>query len=357
MCGIAGFYLIDPEGVDADQLLEEMLDEIEYRGGDACGFVAIGDKGVLEWQKAACDVVEFNAYRRRVPKGTRIVICHTRLATQGLAAFIENNHPIRRGPMYVIHNGHVTNDDELFKKAGRRRYGQVDSEAIAALLAQKDSLEATSSVMERIEGQAAIAAVDERNPNLLALARGNGSPLYTLVTRRVILFGSTLESVVRPHRKVIGSIKNNRAVAQPEGTTILVKDGHIQMSTFKPKVTTYGKSWLKRWESEPASTFISQSTEKVADYLDALDIEDDEADDKFSVLAEDLLRDSFAECDECDTWVHSEDMTTMDIGGEAAAVCATCFGEWDAIFKEDGEDINKYVLDHILPRENELDYR
>ena len=62
-----------------------------------------GEKGVLEWHRAACDVPDFTKYRRPVPKGTWTILAHTRYATQGLPAFIENNHPIRRGPFYVIH--------------------------------------------------------------------------------------------------------------------------------------------------------------------------------------------------------------------------------------------------------------
>src|SRR5262245_21635683 len=108
MCGIAGVYLRDPKlSVNLDALLDTMLDAIEHRGGDATGYLALNPEGVAEWHRAACDVPDFKKYRRPVPEGTRTILAHTRWATQGLPAFIENNHPIRRGPFYVIHNGHV----------------------------------------------------------------------------------------------------------------------------------------------------------------------------------------------------------------------------------------------------------
>ena len=125
MCGIAGVYLRDPDAkADLDGMLDTMLEEIEHRGGDATGFVALDAKGIAEWQKAACGSKEFCRYRRRVPKGTRTIMAHTRYATLGLPAFVENNHPLKRGAFVVIHNGHVNNHHQLFELADRKPYGK-----------------------------------------------------------------------------------------------------------------------------------------------------------------------------------------------------------------------------------------
>ena len=70
MCGIAGVYLRDESAkADLDAILDTMLDEIEHRGGDATGFVALGNEGVTEWQKAACEPRTSSATAARSRKG------------------------------------------------------------------------------------------------------------------------------------------------------------------------------------------------------------------------------------------------------------------------------------------------
>jgi asparagine synthetase B (glutamine-hydrolysing) len=243
MCGIAGVYLLDDSlKVNLDSMLDTMLDDIDHRGGDATGFVALSDEGVVEWQKAACDARDFAKGRRAVPKGTRTILAHTRWATQGLPAFMENNHPLKRGSFFAIHNGHVSNDHKLFELAGRDRYGQVDSEAVPARLASLGKLQALSIVMEEIEGGAAIAAVDEKHPKDLALARGYQSPLFVLRTKKIVLFGSTKETVENAYVKHVGALpKRAKIEAVKSGTMLFWKDGTLKRSTFKayspPKVT------------------------------------------------------------------------------------------------------------------------
>jgi len=236
MCGIAGVYLRDPEAkADLDGMLSTMLDEIEHRGGDATGFVAFGNEGVTEWQKAACDVRDFNKYRRLVPEGTRTILAHTRWATQGLPAFVENNHPLKRGSFFVIHNGHVSNDHKLFELAGRTRYGQVDSEAIPARFASLGKLGAAGQVMSEIVGAAAIAAVDEKAPADLVLARGYQSPLHVLVTKRYVLWGSTPATVKEAYEKHIGRLpRKTKIEAVKQGTVLHFKDGKLKRYSFKP---------------------------------------------------------------------------------------------------------------------------
>ncbi len=236
MCGIAGVYLRDPEAKgDLDAMLTTLLDCIEHRGEDATGFVAVGNEGVVEWQKAACGATEFNRYRRPVPKGTRTILAHTRWATLGLPAFVENNHPLRRGSFFVIHNGHVSNHHKLFELANRQPYGQVDSEGIAARFASLGKLSAAPKVMSEIEGAAAIAAVDERKPGDLLLAKGYSSPLFVLQTKRYVLWGSTKWTVEKAYRDHIGSLpKRAKIVELKPGTALHFVNGKVKSLKFKP---------------------------------------------------------------------------------------------------------------------------
>jgi hypothetical protein len=151
--------------------------------------------------------------------------------------------------MYVIHNGVVTNDDELFASTGRQRYGDVDSEAIAAVLSHAESLVPTDGVpgvrdaLGSIGGSAAIAAMDDRDGTVL-LARISGSPLCVLETRRLILFASTAAAIVNAHQAAVGSLgrKEGKVETIEEGQAILIQDGRASRFGFAPKpspVPTY----------------------------------------------------------------------------------------------------------------------
>jgi asparagine synthetase B (glutamine-hydrolysing) len=269
MCGIAGVYLRDESAkADLNAILDTMLDEIEHRGGDATGFVAVGNEGVTEWQKAACGAKDFIRNRRQIPKGSRTLLAHTRWATQGLPAFPENNHPLRRGSFFVIHNGHVNNDDQLFELAERERFGQVDSEAIAARLSSLGSLEKAAKLMTEIRGAAAIAAVDESKPGELLLARGHSSPLYVLIAKRYVLWGSTHMTVTEAYEAHIGRLpKKAKVRSLKEGTMLHFVNGTLTQSTFKPyKPPVYTKvlnstSW--GWDEVSTETRIDQAVEQL----------------------------------------------------------------------------------------------
>lgn len=254
MCGISGFLLRDPSfRVDRDALLTTLLDEIEMRGTHATGYVAIGGDGTLDWQKASCKASVFNLNRRRVPDSAQVVLGHTRWATQGLPSFMENNHPIKRGSFYVIHNGHVSNDTKLFANAERRPFGEVDSEAIVARLSSFGDLKFLGNVMEEIDGDAAVAAVDERDGSRLVLARGHSSPLWIYNGRRIVVFASTITAVTEAYEKHIGRIGEARLIEAEEGEMFVWKG---QTEFWKQeldlpkrwKITKWsGTSWGDDW--------------------------------------------------------------------------------------------------------------
>lgn len=249
MCGIAGFTVKRPERVTHAQmelLADNLLLGIENRGRDATGLVALSTSTPPVWQKASCDATSFIGHRRSLPSDTVTVILHTRYATQGLAAFPENNHPIRRGSFYIVHNGHLWNDKELFRTTKRKRVGQVDSEAIAAVLADAGELDQLATVvMPQLEGAAAVAAVDERHPGTLAIARGESSPLYYAESKSLVLFASTPEAITGAHKLAIGQSPATKWI--DEGHAILWSPG------AKPKRETFsvGFSFRADWFTHP----------------------------------------------------------------------------------------------------------
>lgn len=261
MCGIGLIHIRDMErgaGIDMDACLDALLTDLEWRGRDATGYAAITSGGFVQTQKASCEARTFIRHRHLLPVDTRTVIAHTRFATQGHHAFPENNHPVRRGHFYVVHNGHVVNDDALFVKAQRERFGEVDSEAIAAILAHHGSIDRARKAMAAVEGDAAIAALDDRHPADALLARGEGSPLYVLTTRRVIIAASSEDACEEAHRRGIGSLGRARARRIPEGTIIRIHNGTQTRDTyavpFRRALGWHG------WDTDPKQTTTTTTT-------------------------------------------------------------------------------------------------
>ena len=337
MCGIAGFYLRDPNfKIDREALLDSLLSSIDHRGKDATGFVAIGEDGDNEWQKASCDAETFIKYRRAVPETARVVLGHTRWATQGLPEFMENNHPIKRGPYYIIHNGHVSNDDELFKNAKRLAFGYVDSEAIAARLASMEDIARLNEVMEEIKGAAAVAAVDERDPASLVLARGSSSPLWVYNGRVIVIFASTKEAVTKAHKEQIGHISNRRLFEMNEGDQILWKGSEIHHSQFKFEQK---KTWS--W-SNPATAYQpSNGSEKAWRQAEYAFLDDDDDQDM--------------SCDSCNTPLRWNELTYRYSAKDqfTLGLCDECVELWDwnvigeaidAEYIDDDDEESKKVL-------------
>ena len=215
-----------------ENAIDQLLAAIDHRGGDATGFVAVGEDEI-SWQKASCNAFEFYKERRNIPWNTRSVLLHTRMATQGSAAFPENNHPVRRGSVYIVHNGHIYNDREVFKTMNRERYGQVDSEAIAALIA-KHGIMKTHKAMEEITGAAAIGVVDETRPGLMALARGSSSPLMFYRNEDMAVFASTKDAIKRAWTVLYGTAPKDKNIEDiGEGITLYL-DKTVSREKFKP---------------------------------------------------------------------------------------------------------------------------
>jgi glucosamine--fructose-6-phosphate aminotransferase (isomerizing) len=115
------------------------------------------------------------------------LIAHSRLVTNGTAALPANNQPVRWGPVTVVHNGIVVNDDALWAANPHlRRNAEVDTEVLAALLADRcaegaDPAAATADVFRRLRGAASIAWVDDARP-VVTLATNTGD-LHAVVDR------------------------------------------------------------------------------------------------------------------------------------------------------------------------------
>lgn len=228
MCGIAGFSISPRETCDVRRLAVELLKGIEYRGRDAAGAAWVDGNEDTWTQK---DNVPASKLLRSfdLTGDTKAAILHTRWATLGAPEEYANNHPVDVGGTIGVHNGVISNHREVFDGLGADRIGQVDSEAIFALLQYGPDVfhgAAPVDLLPLVAGSMAIAWLRPHapRPTTLRLARGAHSPLVVATTKNgSAVFASTRQVIVQATRKAGTSVKWMTDI--DEGTYLRIRDG------------------------------------------------------------------------------------------------------------------------------------
>ncbi len=189
MCGIMG-YACFGEKRPSKEHLTEMFSLLETRGRDASGF-AFMDKGQLIVHKAPVKSSLFVKTKEwQNVKMSKIMIMHTRAATQGSNKNEANNHPLfNKQGIAIVHNGIIYNDKEIFGR--NRRDGEGDSEAILAVLSNKSKGDKIKRVFDRLDGSFAFAAINQHEPDKLILVKkDNPIDLYFDTENDIVYFCS-----------------------------------------------------------------------------------------------------------------------------------------------------------------------
>jgi len=191
MCGIAGYSLDARSALERTLAAQSLLAAIAERGADAVGYAyrrpADPYATVVKQRTPASQLLD----RVSVPQDVDQLLVHVRDYTKGHPSIAANNHPVRHGPVVGIHNGIITNDDELLAPHSCARAEPsmtVDSEAIFAVAAHSRN---DAHALEHLRGAMATAWVDEREPGVVFLARGRGRPLWVGEGRGGVFFAST----------------------------------------------------------------------------------------------------------------------------------------------------------------------
>ena len=192
MCGIMGYYSFGSKRPKKDSIAN-MFELLETRGKDSSGFAFINGNNLIVNKSAikSSEMVKTDDWTKLIlPK---IMILHTRQYTQGSPVNNANNHPLfNKQGICIVHNGIIHNDKEIFGK--KERDGEVDSEAILAVLSSKTKGDKIKRVFDRLEGSFAFAAIDKNNPDSLILVKkDNPLNLYFNPVDDILYFCSESE--------------------------------------------------------------------------------------------------------------------------------------------------------------------
>ena len=210
MCGVFGLVVSESCKVSRKEV-HSILNAIallsESRGRDSSGLavrdgdtqrieVLKGDIAISELMSTpeAVELLERSLQRYESGKGLAC-IGHARLVTNGSQLRAENNQPVIKRGIALIHNGIVVNADDIW--ASRRdlqREFSIDTEILNDLIrseldTEQDVVKGLRRALRIPEGAFSIAAMID-DVSKLVLATNNGSLYYTGTEGEFFVFGS-----------------------------------------------------------------------------------------------------------------------------------------------------------------------
>ena len=255
------------------KMVRALAETSEARGTDAAG-IAYNAGGTLQIHKrpGPAHTIHFT-----VPKASKVIMGHTRMATQGSALKRKNNHPFagkaRREGFALAHNG-VLHNDKVLRRVHHLppTATETDSYIAVQLMEQQGTLNFDSLrfMAEEVEGSFCFTVLD-RKDNLYFVKGDNPLCLYHYPELGLYLYASTEEIL----RNAIGKM---RLAGQPESITlhcgdILKIDAHGRMdhARFSPSKFLCAFSsyfWPQSPMPVPAKRHVPEDPE--AAYLDEL---------------------------------------------------------------------------------------
>lgn len=255
------------------KMVRALAEASEARGTDAAG-IAYNAGGTLQIHKrpGPAHTIHFT-----VPKASKVIMGHTRMATQGSALKRKNNHPFAgkaRGEGFALaHNG-VLHNDKVLRRVHHLppTATETDSYIAVQLMEQQGTLNFDSLrfMAEEVEGSFCFTVLD-RKDNLYFVKGDNPLCLYHYPELGLYLYASTEEIL----RNAIGKM---RLAGQPESITlhcgdILKIDAHGRMdhARFSPSKFLCAFSsyfWPQSPMPVPAKRHVPEDPE--AAYLDEL---------------------------------------------------------------------------------------
>ena len=240
MCALFGW--LDYKGIVPNTILKKLTQALansaEERGTDAAGisYICDGKVDIYKRPKPA------RKLRFNVPVGTKSVMGHTRLTTQGNQKFNFNNHPFlghADKDFAFAHNGVLLNDDELRKcKKLPKTQIETDSYVAVQLLESQDKLnfDSLQYMAETVQGNFTFTVLDVEN-SLYIVKGSNPMCLLHFEELGLYIYAST-ESIMKNALHKVGLTKIFcEKIEVVEGDILHIdKNGKITRSQFEPKL-------------------------------------------------------------------------------------------------------------------------
>ena len=228
MCGIVGYVGKNRSVVD---VLIDGLRRLEYRGYDSSG-IAVAKEDSFSVVRSIGKLKNLEeVLRDKELKGTS-GIGHTRWATHGKPSK-ENAHPHCSNRTAIVHNGIVENYRELksdLESQGRLFFSETDTEVLAHLIDIElekgfSLLESVIAVTQSLNGSYAIAAIEERTPGNIVVAKNGGSPLVLGLSEREVFLASDVPAILPFTRQMLFMEDGEFAVLNEDGVKLVDVSG------------------------------------------------------------------------------------------------------------------------------------
>ena len=230
MCGIFG--VISTSIVNKIKF-KNLVVHSQQRGRDSSGLVFI-DSNQYRIEKADFNIE--NLLNKVKPFSSKVIFGHSRLITNGL----NDNQPVVKKDIVVIHNGIVVNETEIWNKVDVKKELEIDSEVITALaedhINKGGNIEdIPKHVLGNCKGIVACAIILPSAGKVL-LFSNNGS-LYIGYDENDIYFASENYGLKLIGCTEITQIKNESKVLDiPKITDVLqVNDDHSRIENLIPE--------------------------------------------------------------------------------------------------------------------------
>lgn len=252
MCSLYGW--LDYQGVVPHKILKKLTqslaNEAEERGTDASGISYVRDNEIVIYKRPR------PAHKLHFcpPEGTRALMGHTRMTTQGSEKNNQNNHPFlgTTGDISwsLAHNGCLYNDASLRKEKKLPVTSiETDSYIAVQLIESQHKLDFDSLryMAESVHGSFTFSLLDENN-SLYFVKGSNPLCLLHFKSLGLYVYAST-ESIMKAALRRLGL---NKFAAEKidvnEGDILMIDSyGVITRSHFQPALTYNHFSRCKWW--------------------------------------------------------------------------------------------------------------